>query len=221
MPLRYRLLISALIGLAVSAISCDAAYQQFCGSYVRATQSFTMRDIGKLAKAVEAYRRERRAFPKGLKALGPHGVLVDRNGTPTDYWYHPLHYSTDGKRYEITSYGADGRPGGAGLDCDLSSRDLARGRRTKAGLWGTRSPLQATPTFRQFLTYPPNPMGGSTRVALLVSALAGAVVSALAFRELGKPAPGSGWRRLVVAVVGALVIAIMYLIPLDMPVGGH
>ncbi len=38
-----------------------------------------------------------------------------------DGWRRPFEYSTDGTNYTVTSFGRDGKPGGVGLDCDLTN----------------------------------------------------------------------------------------------------
>ena len=40
---------------------------------------------------------------------------------PVDGWDRPFLYSTDGEGFLVKSYGRDGKPGGIGLDCDLST----------------------------------------------------------------------------------------------------
>lgn len=50
------------------------------------------------------------------------GLLV-RSGylfkEPVDPWWGSYEYRTDGHSYSITSFGADGRPGGTGKDTDI------------------------------------------------------------------------------------------------------
>jgi general secretion pathway protein G len=51
--------------------------------------------------------------------------LSDVDQIPRDEWGNPFRYQSpgpNGEAYLITSYGADGRPGGMGNDADLSSR---------------------------------------------------------------------------------------------------
>lgn len=54
---------------------------------------------------------------------GPY--VNDLTSIPADEWGRPYHYQSpgpNGEAYQITSYGADGRPGGTGDDEDLFSR---------------------------------------------------------------------------------------------------
>ena len=55
------------------------------------------------------------------------GGYLDDNRIPQDPWGQEYQYMSpglDGSDYEITSYGADRRPGGEGVDADLSTTDL-------------------------------------------------------------------------------------------------
>jgi hypothetical protein len=224
MPLRLRLLISALIGLLVFAISCDVGYRLFSRSAVRYTQHLTFQSISGAVKAVEQYRDEKHALPRELADVEWQGSRVDADGTPVDVWQRPLHYSVDGSRFRIVSYGQDGMPGGEGLDYDLSSDDLPKGKPPRVTSMWAGLPRRSVPTFRQFVTYDRDSGNGSGRMMFLMSILAGVVASALSLREIGKPIPGEEasmprWLRLFIIIGGTLLIAIMYLIPLHLPSG--
>jgi hypothetical protein len=227
MPRRWRLLVSGLIGVLVFGIGCEVGYRQYCSSAVRYDQSLTLRDIDRGVKAIEAYREEHHALPKALSEVEWTGGQVDRDGTPLDWWRRPLHYSTDGTRFQIVSYGQDGKPGGTGLDYDLSTADLPKAREQwSEGAYASNSdlPRQTVPTFHQFVTYDSHSNSGSGRMMFLMSILAGVVASVLSLREIGKPVSGEEasmprWLRLFIIIGGTLLIAIMYLIPLHVPSG--
>ena len=96
-------------------------------------------DIASLLSALKLYRLDNQRYPtteQGLSALvvrptiaplppnwKPNGYL-DR--LPNDPWGHPYQYLNPGVRGEIDvfSFGADGAPGGAGIDADIGSWDL-------------------------------------------------------------------------------------------------
>jgi len=96
-------------------------------------------DIASLMSALKLYRLDNQRYPttdQGLSALvlrptiaplppnwKPNGYL-DR--LPNDPWGHPYQYLNPGMRGEIDvfSFGADGAPGGAGIDADIGSWDL-------------------------------------------------------------------------------------------------
>jgi hypothetical protein len=67
-----------------------------------------------------------KALPKSLEEVRgalslQAGFQWDEKGRPLDGWGRPFLYSTDGAKFVITSLGRDGKPGGLGLDCDLST----------------------------------------------------------------------------------------------------
>ncbi len=53
---------------------------------------------------------------EGMGLLVRSGYLLKE---PVDPWWGSYEYRTDGHSYSITSFGADGRPGGTGRDGDI------------------------------------------------------------------------------------------------------
>jgi len=105
------------------------------------SQSHTQWTLEDLAQAIPAYQQRTNALPATLDDLR---TLEDSDrfgfeGTPglLDGWRRPFKYVTDGTTYTVTSLGRDGRPGGVGLDCDLTLV--------------TPRPPSAAVTFSQFL----------------------------------------------------------------------
>jgi len=96
-------------------------------------------DIAAILAALKLYRLDNQRYPtaeQGLAALSsrpaapppppnwkPNGYL-DR--LPKDPWGQPYQYLNPGLRGEIDvySFGADGQPGGTGIDADIGSWDL-------------------------------------------------------------------------------------------------
>ncbi|MEM1410475.1 MAG: type II secretion system major pseudopilin GspG, partial [Pseudomonadota bacterium] len=92
-------------------------------------------DLKSLRSAVEMYRIDMQSLPPaqaGLQALvqQPQGLRRPEryrpggyiDALPSDPWGNPyilLTPGTDGRDFDIISYGQDGRPGGNGLDADL------------------------------------------------------------------------------------------------------
>jgi general secretion pathway protein G len=93
--------------------------------------------IKSLSSAVRTFRLDNGRYPtsaEGLSALippppanlpryDPDGYMEEEH-VPEDPWHNPYAYVSDGRRFEIISYGRDGQPGGEGEDADLSSRRL-------------------------------------------------------------------------------------------------
>jgi hypothetical protein len=80
-----------------------------------------------------------------------HAFTADRM---FDGWGRPLLFTVDRSNLVATSYGRDGRSGGVGLDCDLTSTN-----------W---TPSEAKPTFKQFLYAMPT--GGMVTSAVVSGA---------------------------------------------------
>jgi len=96
-------------------------------------------DIAALLNALKLYRLDNQRYPsseQGLVALvarptqpplppnwKPNGYL---ERLPKDPWGRPYQYLNPGLRSEIDvfSFGADGQPGGSGIDADIGSWDL-------------------------------------------------------------------------------------------------
>lgn len=204
-----RLAVSLTVGLLVFGVACNVAYRQFCDSAVRYYQQFTLMDIGKVADAVEKYRAERGMLPRALTDLPQVTGLVGEAGWPVDYWRGRLEYRTEGTHYRITSYGQDGKPGGVGLDYDLSTDDPIP-RNGRALVARSSLPALATPTFRQFVAdRGEHANAGSGLMMFLMSILTGAVAFLLALRITGGFVPTRlgvvGLAVRLVVVAGATV----------------
>ena len=96
-------------------------------------------DIATILQALKLYRLDNQRYPtaeQGLTALvarpdlaplppnwKPNGYL---ERLPKDPWGQPYQYLNPGLRGEIDvySFGADGKPGGTGVDADVGSWDL-------------------------------------------------------------------------------------------------
>lgn len=86
-------------------------------------------DMLKIVEAARLHRLERGRAPRDLAELcaGSRRYLEQE---PLDPWDSPYVLEVGPDRVEVTSYGADGAPGGADEDADLlSSQLLARPRR--------------------------------------------------------------------------------------------
>ncbi|WP_066132329.1 type II secretion system major pseudopilin GspG [Bordetella ansorpii] len=93
-------------------------------------------DISALMQALQLYRLDQGRYPsedQGLRALAekPPGLAgnnwrsyLDR--VPNDPWGNPYQYANPGEHGEIDiySFGANGEPGGEGVDTDIGSWQL-------------------------------------------------------------------------------------------------
>jgi general secretion pathway protein G len=78
-----------------------------------------------VTKALEMFRNDYGAYPsesEGLDRLlkDPKGPYIDPTYDMKDPWGHTIHYHVlqDGT-FSLTSFGADGKPGGTGQDADI------------------------------------------------------------------------------------------------------
>lgn len=96
-------------------------------------------DIGNILQALDIYRLDNQRYPsteQGLLALveRPSAAPVPANwkqylkSPPTDPWGNAYQFLNPGIKGEIDvfSYGADGKPGGEGIDADIGSWTLNR-----------------------------------------------------------------------------------------------
>ncbi|MFI4889634.1 MAG: type II secretion system major pseudopilin GspG [Steroidobacterales bacterium] len=96
-------------------------------------------DIQAIETALDLYRLDNFRYPtteQGLQALvtqpADPTITNYRSGgylksIPIDPWNNPYQYvspGSDGRDYEILSYGRDGKPGGEGYDADISSATM-------------------------------------------------------------------------------------------------
>jgi general secretion pathway protein G len=118
-------LLSALVGLAV--------FPQIDKARVNTTRQ----QMKMLDAALETYRMDNAHFPtgdQGLEALvrppedarnSPPGGYLREGRVPTDGWGNPYQYESPGQHnthaYDLWSFGADGTPGGTGVDADLGN----------------------------------------------------------------------------------------------------
>jgi general secretion pathway protein G len=100
-------------------------------------------DIKTIESALKLYKIDSGTYPtteQGLEALvkKPETSPLPKKwreggylegSVPNDPWGNPFYYTSpgsDGRDYEILSYGNDGQPGGTGRDADISSTDLSK-----------------------------------------------------------------------------------------------
>jgi general secretion pathway protein G len=100
-------------------------------------------DIKTIESALKLYKIDSGTYPtteQGLEALvkKPDTSPVPKKwndkgylegNVPNDPWGNPFYYTSpgsDGRDFEIISYGNDGQPGGTGRDADISSTDLSK-----------------------------------------------------------------------------------------------
>jgi Type II secretion system (T2SS), protein G len=118
-----RMLIAVVFGIAMSAITLQAARTSVVESPLVDSRANTFHRLHQITDAIEEYRKIHHRLPASLDEPKRENVSLqwwDKPGIP-DMWFRPFHYSVSGTHYIVVSYGRDGKPGGSGLDRDISS----------------------------------------------------------------------------------------------------
>ena len=111
------MVVLVILGLIASAVVI-AVFPQL----QKARVDRTTLDIGNIDSALKLYNARKGKFPDtatGLKALVDMEIL---DKMPKDAWGNDYVYTLENGRPVVTSYGADGVPGGEGPNADISNR---------------------------------------------------------------------------------------------------
>jgi hypothetical protein len=132
--IRFRLLLASAMGLTVAVLSIYVAWLDFRNAYgLRPEQYITQLRLDEISETIGVYQKQHHKPPMSMDDLFPgHDPELDLDG-----WKRPFVFETNGMRCLVISYGRDGKPGGEGLDCDLTTENP----------WHKESGL----TFRQFV----------------------------------------------------------------------
>jgi general secretion pathway protein G len=132
-------LIEIMVVVVILAVLGALVVPQVLDKVDKARVTRATADIRAISTALDLYRLDNFKYPtseQGLQALVkqpadpsitnyPVGGYL--KSLPIDPWNNPYQYVSpgpDGRDYEITSYGRDGKPGGEGYDTDISSSSL-------------------------------------------------------------------------------------------------
>ncbi|MBT3234544.1 MAG: type II secretion system major pseudopilin GspG [Bdellovibrionales bacterium] len=128
-------LIEILVALTLLALAGTFVAGKIFDSLYEGQRSSTKIQMQNLAGRLKEFRRHCNFYPttdQGLDALitkpsggreckryAPNGY-IDGDQLPTDPWDNDFVYESDGKTFNIASYGRDGEEGGDGQDEDIS-----------------------------------------------------------------------------------------------------
>lgn len=129
-------LIEIMVVVVIMGILAALVVPKLMGRTDDARISAARQDISTLMQALKLYKLDNQRYPtteQGLQALiakptsGPaangwkSGGYIDK--LPKDPWGNPYQYLSPGVHGEVDvfSYGADGQPGGTGVDADIGS----------------------------------------------------------------------------------------------------
>lgn len=123
------LVVIAVIGLIAAVLTPN-----LLGQLSRARSKAAALQLKSLSSAIVLFKDDTGRYPtltEGLQALiveppgaeGWTGPYIEEAASLRDPWGQPVLYSLDpsGLRYQVTSLGADARPGGRGIDRDISA----------------------------------------------------------------------------------------------------
>ncbi|MDO8910593.1 MAG: type II secretion system major pseudopilin GspG [Phenylobacterium sp.] len=129
-------LLELMVVIVILGLLATVVMVNVLPSQDRAMKEKARADISVLEQSIEGYRLDNFAFPtneQGLQALvtPPAGITRPdryREGgyirrLPQDPWGNPYQYAVPGEkgRFDIYSFGADGRKGGEGDDADIGN----------------------------------------------------------------------------------------------------
>lgn len=127
-------LIEMMVVLVIIGIVAALVVPNVIGRPDEARVAVAGADVRTIAASLEMYRLDNRRYPtseQGLSALTerPAAAPVPENwmaggylpNLPSDPWGNAYQYTAPGEfgPYELTSLGADGKPGGTGVDADI------------------------------------------------------------------------------------------------------
>ena len=122
-------LIELLVVLVILALLAGIVLPRFLDQQKRGQQGAARTQVGSFKSAIQLYMLDNKGqTPKDLDELvsGEKKYLTDVNTVPKDPWGNDFEYiapGPNGEDFVVTSFGADGKPGGTGDDADISSSD--------------------------------------------------------------------------------------------------
>lgn len=126
-------LVELMVVIAIIAMLASVVAYNVLGTLDDAQVTTAKAEISSFKSALINYRVVFKKFPsteQGLEALVENEKsrkFLDRNSIPLDPWDNPYIYTLEGSSsFTVVSYGADGLPGGEGLEADISSAELSR-----------------------------------------------------------------------------------------------
>ncbi|HXH03633.1 MAG TPA: type II secretion system major pseudopilin GspG [Candidatus Competibacteraceae bacterium] len=128
-------LIELLVVLVILGLLAGIVAPQFIGEGDKARPKVAKQQIESLGTALDTYKLDVGRYPntaEGLRALVEkpagsnrwNGPYLRKSGIPKDPWDNDYQYRSpgeNGRPYDLLSFGADGAPGGEGLNADIVS----------------------------------------------------------------------------------------------------
>ncbi len=130
-------LIELLVVVVIIGLLAGLVAPRYFGQVGKSEVNVARAQIEALGKALDQYRLDVGSYPttdQGLQALVSQPDGVERwqgpylqKQVPYDPWGRPYLYKAPGEHgdYDLSSYGADGKPGGTGENVDIKSWETA------------------------------------------------------------------------------------------------
>ncbi len=123
-------LIEILIVVALIAVIAGMVANQVFGGQDKAKYKLAQTDVKALSAKVEQFEMDTGTLPQRLEDLitSPGGIKgwlgpYIKEASLKDPWNSSYQYRAADRSFVITSYGADKKSGGAGVEADISSED--------------------------------------------------------------------------------------------------
>ncbi|HEX7900574.1 MAG TPA: type II secretion system major pseudopilin GspG [Planctomycetota bacterium] len=123
-------LLEMIVVVAIIGILATLVVVRYTGKTDEAKVAAAKSQIAQIESAIVSFYTHAGRMPKELRELieKPSGVANWQEGgylkgkaVPKDPWGNDFRYAAQGRKFTLTSLGADGKEGGAGLDADLSN----------------------------------------------------------------------------------------------------
>ncbi len=123
-------LLEMIVVVAIIGILATLVVVRYTGKTDEAKVAAAKSQISQIESAIVSFYAHVGRMPKELRELieKPSGAISWQEGgyvkgktAPKDPWGNDFRYATQGRRFTLTSLGADGKEGGSGLDADLSN----------------------------------------------------------------------------------------------------
>jgi len=119
-------LVELMVVIAIIAILATIVGVNVFQNIDESNQKAAVAQINNFRTAIVSYRLKEKRLPSTLQDLLPY---LDSNEIPKDPWGNDYVYTVEGSsKFLITSYGANGQPGGTGYDADITSDNLSQFR---------------------------------------------------------------------------------------------
>jgi general secretion pathway protein G len=125
-------LIELMVVIVILGLLAAVVVPKFIGATDDAKVAAAKTQVHAFRMALDMYKLKFGNYPKtseGLMALinNPKQNLLQEENIPNDPWGNPYQYASpgsNGRDYDLQSFGADGAPGGSGFNADIQSWNL-------------------------------------------------------------------------------------------------